>query len=370
MKRIIIVGAGILGASAAYYLAKNGAEVVIVDRNDNIQATDAAAGMICPWISQRRNKAWYELAKEGARLYPELVQELEEMGETETGFSQVGALSLHQDEDKMRKMEERARKRRADAPEIGKIELLDEQETKEQFPLLADGFRSVYISGAARVDGKRMRHALIRAAEKYGAAFIKGNAELIHSGGKLSGCKVNEIVLEADIVIAANGAWMKELLLPLNIHFAVAPQKGQILHVQLPNMETSKWPVVLTPTSQLILSFADRLVIGSTHEDTEEFDSRPTIGAMYEILNKILPIAPGLINSSLLQAKVGFRPVTPNFLPVIGNIPGLDNLLIANGLGSSGLTMGPFVGKQLANLALGKEIEIDLAEYNVAGALK
>ena len=59
MKKFIVIGAGILGASTAYHLAKAGKDVVIIDRQDQGQATDAAAGIICPWLSQRRNKAWY-----------------------------------------------------------------------------------------------------------------------------------------------------------------------------------------------------------------------------------------------------------------------------------------------------------------------
>jgi D-amino-acid dehydrogenase len=73
MQKIIVIGAGILGASTAYHLAKSGAEVIIVDRHDRGQATYAAAGIVCPWLSQRRNKAWYQLAIGGARYYPDLI---------------------------------------------------------------------------------------------------------------------------------------------------------------------------------------------------------------------------------------------------------------------------------------------------------
>lgn len=63
MKSYIIVGAGILGASTAYHLAKPGARVTVIDRKEPGQATDAAAGIVCPWLSQRRNQDWYHLAK-------------------------------------------------------------------------------------------------------------------------------------------------------------------------------------------------------------------------------------------------------------------------------------------------------------------
>lgn len=86
MKKVIVIGAGILGASTAYQLAKMGAQVTIIDRRDQGQATDAAAGILCPWLSQRRNQSWYRLAKAGARFYPELISGLQSEGETNTAM--------------------------------------------------------------------------------------------------------------------------------------------------------------------------------------------------------------------------------------------------------------------------------------------
>src|SRR5690606_64358 len=119
MKDIVVIGAGILGASTAYHLAKAGAEVTIIDRKDKGQATDAAAGIVCPWISQRRNQAWYKLAKAGARYYSELIPLLEKEGETNTGYARVGDISLHSAHDKLEKMIERAMSRREEPPAVG-----------------------------------------------------------------------------------------------------------------------------------------------------------------------------------------------------------------------------------------------------------
>ncbi|MFD1849846.1 NAD(P)/FAD-dependent oxidoreductase [Oceanobacillus bengalensis] len=370
MNKYIVVGAGILGASTAYYLAKSGAEVTIVDRQDKGQATDAAAGMICPWISQRRNKAWYALAKGGARIYGQLVADLAADGESDTGYSRVGAISLQTEEKKLIAMRDRALKRGDDAPEIGDVTILHERETKELFPLLTDGYQAVHISGGARVDGRAMRNALIRGAQKHGATFLNGDATLIHEGNRVTGVTINGAIMQADTVIATSGAWMNELLHPLGIAFDVVPQKGQVLHVEVPGMDTSKWPVVMPPTNQFILSFDDRIVIGSTHEDDKGFDYRTTAGGLHQILSNVMDVVPGLVESTVIETRVGFRPFTPGFLPVIGAMPGYEGLLLANGLGSSGLTTGPYVGSQLANLALGKELEIDLSQYDVSGALK
>ena len=191
-KKVIVIGSGILGASTAYQLAKKGAEVVIIDRGDKGQATDAAAGIICPWLSQRRNQDWYQLAKAGASFYPNLIQELEAEGETDTGYAKVGALSIHTDVEKIAKIEERAHKRKPDAPEIGEITRLNEKETRERFPLLKEDYHAVHISGAARVDGRALRDALIRSAERKGAVFIHGDAVLEYQSNRVTGVTVGD----------------------------------------------------------------------------------------------------------------------------------------------------------------------------------
>lgn len=370
--KYIVIGAGILGASTAYQLAKMGAEVLLIDRQDQGQATDAAAGIICPWLSQRRNKAWYRLAKAGASFYPELVEELTRGGETETGYAQVGALHIHQDAEMLARAEERARLRREDAPEIGEISICSEQETLELFPLLADDYQAVRVGGAARVDGRAMRDALIRSARRHGAEYRIGDAVLTYESNRVTGVTVGEQSCPADKIIVCAGAWAGQLLQPLGIRFRITYQKAQIMHVQAQTShDTGVWPVIMPPSTQYLLAFEDRrIVMGSTHEDvTEGYDTRATAGGMQEILMKGLAVAPGLADSTFLETRVGFRPFTPGFLPVIGEVSGWEGLIMANGLGASGLTVGPFLGMQLAKLALGLPLEIDIRDYDLTTAL-
>jgi D-amino-acid dehydrogenase len=370
MQKIVVIGAGILGASTAYHLAQSDAQVTLVDRMDSGQATDAAAGIVCPWLSQRRNKAWYQLAKGGAKYYPELIAQLEADGEKETGYQQVGAISLHSDMNKLEQMAERSRKRREDAPEIGEITILSPAETKRLFPPLAEEYGSVHVSGGARVNGRALRESLIRASIKHGVTFLNGNASLVMEGTHVVGIKMEDQTYWADQVIVTAGAWSNELLQPLGIHFLVKPQKAQIIHLELPETDTSHWPVVIPPQNHYILTFENgRVVVGSTHENEAGFDSRVTAGGIQDILSKALEVAPGLSECTYLETRVGFRPFTPGFLPIIGALPHYQGIYLANGLGASGLTSGPYLGAELAKLVLGKSIEIDPSRYDVAGAL-
>ncbi|ANU26440.1 NAD(P)/FAD-dependent oxidoreductase [Planococcus versutus] len=370
MKSLLIIGSGILGASAAYHAAKTGASVILVDRGDKGQATGAAAGIVCPWISQRRNKAWYGLAKNGAKYYPELICELEALGETDTGYKQVGIVSIHEDS-KLDKMEQKAYERKVDAPEMGDVKRLSSEETRKLFPYATEQYGALWVSGAARVDGKAMRDALISAAEKLGARRITGDAQLVIEGSHVVGVRVNEREVVADRIVSAGGAWAAELFKPLGLDLDIVPQKAQILQLQAEDPATSDWPVAMVPYGQYIVPFANgRIVAGATHENGAGFDEKLTAAGIHHILDKTLEAAPGLGQTELVQAVTGFRPATTSALPFIGQVPNYPNLFAANGLGASGLTAGPYLGKQLAKLALGEPVDIDLSLYQVADAFK
>ncbi|MBC1391675.1 FAD-binding oxidoreductase, partial [Listeria welshimeri] len=72
----------------------------------------------------------------------------------------------------------------------------------------------------------------------------------------------------------------------------------------------------------------------------------------------------GELESKIANVAVGTRPYTPDFAPLIGQLPGFDSIFLANGLGASGLTTGPYVGKLLADLALLNTTDLALENYD------
>lgn len=367
MKEMIIIGGGIVGLSIAYHLLKEGRAVTVIDRQDQGQATDAAAGIICPWLSQRRNKAWYTLAKNGAAYYPQFVQQLEQDAQMETGYERVGVLSLHRDADHRLKTYERAKRKRLEAKEIGEIQLLSDEEAQRYYPLLEPDAHALYVEGAARVNGRSLRKALYEACLHLGATLIQGSAQFnMSTVNKVLGIHVNGTMLQADNYIIAAGAWAKELLLPLGCHLSIRGQKAQIVHVTLPTQETDNWSVIMPPTDQYIVPFTNgQIVLGATHEDDCEYDVRVTAGGMQEVLSKALAISPKLKEATVEEVRVGYRPFTPNSLPVIGEIPGHASVHIVNGLGASGLTMGPYIGQQLSKALVNRPTDLDLNPYRI-----
>jgi len=358
--RVIVIGSGIGGASAAYQLARRGAEVVVVDEERPGVATEAGAGIVCPWTS-RAGEEHYALASVAAAFYPALVESLAEDGITDSSFEIVGGMVVSADERELDDAYGRVTRRAA--PEAGEVRRLDPAQARELFPALAPELGAVHVSGGGRVDGRRLRRALLTAAAKRGASLLPGRAELFEAGGAVE-VRVGGTVVDADKVVVAAGAWSAELLAPLGVSLAVAPQRGQISHFGLPGVDTGTWPVVLPVSSHYLLAFADsRVVAGATRETGSGFDHRVTAAGQREVLEHALSVAPGLADATLLETRVGFRPATPDQLPLLGPLDGYPDVLAATGFGASGLTLAPYAGALIASLATGEQVPVDLMPY-------
>jgi D-amino-acid dehydrogenase len=146
---------------------------------------------------------------------------------------------------------------------------------------------------------------------------------------------------------------------PLDVH----PQRGQILHIDVPWARTDTWNIINCFNANYFLSFPPhRVVFGATREEDVGHDGRQTVGGTAMLAGTALELAPGLREATVVEVRVGFRPLSTDGRPLIGKLPGADGLYVANGFGA-GLTQSPLAGALIASLVLGKETAIDLEPY-------
>lgn len=369
--KVIVIGSGIVGASAAYHLTKKNIEVVVVDHDHKGKATAAGAGIICPWTSRDRGDSWYKLANAGAHYYPTLVEALLADGESDVSYKRVGALITSKDTNVLDNKVNTLKNAQQDAPLMGNVERMSSARARELFPPLHNELEAIFIPGAARVDGHLLREALLRVAMKYGAKKIDGEAHLNVDNNRVTGVRVGENNITGDVVLITAGAWAPKLLSPHGIKLNIEPQRGQIAHLKLPSTDTSTWPVISPEGSgHYMLAFDDsRVVIGATRETDSGFDYRVTAGGLLEVLNEGMSIAPGLSEATLADVRIGFRPTGPDYLPLLGPIDSLQGAFLANGLGPSGLTIGPYVGKLISSKIVNEHVDVDMTPYDPNRAL-
>jgi D-amino-acid dehydrogenase len=162
---------------------------------------------------------------------------------------------------------------------IGDVARLDSAEARALFAALGSVEGAIHASGAARVDGRLLRDALRRAAERHGARVLVGSVALPAAGDGGVYVTLDGQAVEAGAVILAGGAWSRALAESLGVQLPVYPQRGQILHLTLPGADTSRWPVVLCFHSHYLLTFPpNRVVAGAPREDAAGLDARLTAG--------------------------------------------------------------------------------------------
>ncbi|AJY46811.1 NAD(P)/FAD-dependent oxidoreductase [Martelella endophytica] len=365
--KVTVIGAGILGASTAYHLALAGHDVTIVDQEHQGKATLAGAGIVCPWATKVDEPEWYRMYAAGARYYEELVSGLAGRGETNVGYRKVGALVTAEDPVEYDAAGERLALRTADAPESGGFEEITPAQAQTHFPPINKAYKAFYVPGGARVNARQLAPAMVRAAVKLGATFVSDLATLQLDGSKALVLDGRGQSIPSDQVIVTAGAWASQILAPLGLLHPVKPQRGQILHFGMKGADTSRWSVLLPMASHYLLAFDDsRVVVGATREDGKGFDYRTTCEGQHEVLTAALRYAPGLADATLIETRIGFRPAPPGLRPILGPVPGIEGLVIGNGLGAAGLTIGPYAGRQLARIATGEAAEVPIEPYKPA----
>lgn len=358
-QKIAVIGGGIVGATAAYYISREGHAVTVFDEGTG-QATSAAAGIICPWLSKRRNKKWYRLASEGAAFYKQLCEDIVQDGGDASFYKVTGAILLKNTEKATKEQYELGLKRRIAAPEIGELKILNPAELKTLLPTLKMQENALFVSGGGRLDGSAMVKELLN--------------QVIENGGTINGTWIHldESFLEQyDAIILATGAWLPQTLHALGYDVDIRGQKGQLAVLQTEDINNENAPVIMPKGEIDIIPVGEgRVFVGATHENDQGYDLTIDEGIIDKLIQQGKDLYGQLQSAKIISTKVGTRAYTSDFSPFFGSLPDKAHVFVASGLGSSGLTTGPLIGYQLARIATGKKATLPLEDYLPNGYIK
>jgi D-amino-acid dehydrogenase len=350
----VVIGGGIVGAATAFELGRSGARTLLVDRADPGRATAAGAGILSPQTAKRDGPGWVEFVLAAGRHYDALIPQLD----PDHGWARCGILQLATRETDMSAWESVA-ERATGATEIGA------DAAREMVPVLGTVLRALHHPGAARVDGRMMCRALRRGAESHGVDVRVGSVDDVRAGANAI-VVVDGEEISADAVVISGGAWTPRIGDRLGVQLPVFPLRGQIAHLGVAEHDTSSWPIVQQVYGHYMVPWADhRVAVGATVE-AAGFSHDVTAGGVNEIMREALRVMPGLSNATLGEIRVGLRPASVDDSPLLGRVPGFDNVFVATGHGAEGLLLGPLSGKLIADLVQGKDLELDLAPFSPA----
>lgn len=368
MTKIAIIGGGIVGATTAFFLSQATDNDITVFDEFHGQATSASAGIISPWLSKRRNQKWYRLANAGASLYPQLVTAAHL---NQRAYQEVGTIITRKTSQGQDELWQLAQVRQQTAPQMKHIERLSASQISARLPFLAlkQSTAGVFVSGGARVDGQQLVTQLLTQSQ---VAVVTQKATLMQVGNQIL---VNKQPF--DQIVLAAGAGVVDLVGQLKMNLLVRPQKGQLIELVDEQLDlTGKMPVLMPEGERdFIPTGLHQLIIGATHENDLGFDLKPSRVVIDDLLRSGQAVIKGLTKAMITKVRVGTRAYTNDFAPFFGQLKPFDNVWIGSGLGSSGLTTGPAIGKMLAQAINGQQVDwtsfsLPVANYLSSSACK
>jgi sarcosine oxidase subunit beta len=368
---VLIVGGGVIGCAVAYELAKDGLRVTLLERAGLCAGASGANGALI-WPQAMHRGAALDLTLACARLFPTLGEELG----ADIEYRRTGGMVAIETDAQWAEMAEYV----AGQPAVGlHAELLDGAEARRREPLLAPDLRgAVYAEHGGTINPFRLTLGYAHAARVRGATLVTGTEvlSLLRRGDRIAGVTTRTGDLEAETVILAGGAWSSPLAATANLRVPVTPRQGMVVVTEpapfrLRNVlkpiksDTDMWRFSqpwppdapgrpgydpnLPPGKGMGMAqtVAGNLVIGSTSRFVG-LDRAPTLAGIRYVLESACRIAPAIGQLRMLRTWAGFRPDTPDGLPLLGPAPGVNGLVLATGHDGSGIGMSPVSARLVA----------------------
>jgi glycine/D-amino acid oxidase-like deaminating enzyme len=353
---VVVVGAGVVGASCAYYLASAGVRVRLYDRSFIASGSSGACeGNVLAWDKELEREL--PLALRSADLWQGLADELEQPFE----YDRKGSVVVAETEAELHACAERNRVLAGLGVE-GIV--LDAGALRREEPYAAHDLPGgALYPGDAQLEPRLATAALVHAARRLGAELntdVTVQAIVRGADGRAAGVETSAGRVGADMVVIAAGVWTPALLETAGLSVPVTPRKGQIVVLE-------RSPVVfrrkLSEAGYVAAVEADdaalqiAMVVESTPSGTAllgssrqrvGFDREVEVGVAGAIARRAARFFPVLHDARALRVYAGLRPLTPDHVPIIGPFHDAPNICVATGHEGAGIGLAPATGELVA----------------------
>jgi glycine oxidase len=345
---VIVVGAGLIGLTAAVAIAERGLTVSLIGEHRPGEASPAAAGMLAPSVERASGPA-HDFGIAARDRYPEYLEFLAERTGLRVPLNRLGILQLALSEKGVKGLQRSAlpSSRWLGASEVGELE-----------PALSHGLGAMYSPNDGAVDNTVLLEALelvVTSSERI--TRLDDAATGIH--GEQNSCSLETRSgrkFGAPHVVLAAGAWAGRIN-GAPFARAVEPGRGQLVLYPLSPLRH----VVYGPRGYVVPR-GDGTIGGSTMENAG-FDARVTVTGIRKVRDAAEEICPPLASVSRPKAWAGLRPITPDMLPILGADPEHPSIIYACGHSRNGVLMALLTGDVVADLVTGATLSHDISQF-------
>ncbi len=318
---VLIIGGGLIGLSIAYEFARNNFQVSVLSKKRSESAGFVAAGMLATH-AEGLEEELLKFGQQSQILIPEWIKNIEQDSGIECGLRKCGIIVP------FKKMQDL---KQFPTYEYGKY--LNQKNLEKEI----NGISSIWKHGLifeqdGQIDNRRrLMRALERACSLHRVKFQEGSEvkDLIIENNKIIGAKVLNATGELKAIncekaILCSGAWSKKVL----NNIPIFPIKGQMLSIQGPTNFLKR--ILFGPKTYLVPRDDGLIIVGATVEKDAAFIDGNTPNGISQLQEGIRSLLPEAMNWPQMEHWWGFRPCTPDFMPIIGNSE-IKNLYLATG---------------------------------------
>ncbi|MBE9079821.1 glycine oxidase ThiO, partial [Romeria aff. gracilis LEGE 07310] len=333
LAEILVIGGGVIGLAIATELRLQGAQVTLLSRDFQAAAGQAAAGMLAPRAEGLAPGPMLELCLRSLALYPDWVSKIEAVSGQTTGYWPCGILAP------VLTLTAGQAPSESQAAQVPLSGTAIHHYQPGLNPAVKGGW---FYPEEGQVDSRALLQALRTAAQELGVDIQEGVAveALIQRQQKIASLRTSAGEFQAEHYVLATGAWSSQLL-PL----PVFPCKGQMLALRTPDAsaQLTLHRVLFGEEIYIVPRQDGRIVLGATTEDVG-FSPHNTAAGIAQLLNAAIRLYPPLQAYPLQECWWGYRPTTPDQLPILGPGP-CTNLTLATGHHRNGILLAPITAK-------------------------
>jgi glycine/D-amino acid oxidase-like deaminating enzyme len=375
---VVVVGGGVIGSAVAYYAAKRGLRVTLIDQPKRGRATFASAGGLwaagesvglgcgvifhksagSPDSDSRRAagpshlpRSFLDFSVLSNAMFPQLAQELREYSGMDIEWERTSLLFLLYDE--LDESFAQSIRDRCAEKSLG-TEWLTTDELAKSEPVVTRHARgALRFQDDDQVNPYALATAFQASARSLGATVLSHSAvqALRLESGRVTGVGVSTGWIPCDWVVNAAGAWAGEVGRMARLEIPVRPVRGQLIGTEtLPRMLTA---CLSTTDCYLLQKKHGEILIGSTTEEVG-FATGVTHAAVKTLSAGAVRAIPCLEHVHVKRIWSGLRPATPDELPILGPAAGLAGYLNACGHFRTGIVNAPLTGLIVSELAAGE----------------
>jgi sarcosine oxidase subunit beta len=375
---IVVIGAGIIGSSTAYYLSKSGYQVALVDKGDIANGTSSRCDAVA-LISDKKPGIDTDIGYRSIEMYKELAKELS----FDFQFSTRGSLYVCETEKELEIAAEYAENQNNDGYHL---QIVDEKEIFDIEPKLAkDLVGGIWTEVDSTMNPYLVCYAFVEEAKKYGLKLFT-NHEVRDIGRGPKGNVEKVVTDQGDIhtekVVNCAGVWASQIGEMVGIDIPICPRKGMILVTEkierLVNQKVHEFGYMLSKfedvnykrnVSDLVennnIAFtieptdAENYLVGG-HRAFGGYNIQSENEVIRGIAERAIRFIPDLKNVGIIRTYAGVRPWVIDHLPIVSGVEEVPGFYIASGHEGDGISMAPITGKMITQLISGEETDFDI----------